>query len=65
MTLRAASPVNIGSSRYVRLGKMPSNRLKNPLTKKGGRTNPYLPSDSTDSLQRGREFVGPFVVTNL
>ena len=28
MTLTAASPVNIGSSRYVRSGKMPANGLK-------------------------------------
>jgi hypothetical protein len=28
MTLTAPSPVNIGSSRFVRSGKMPSTRLK-------------------------------------
>ena len=28
MTLTAASPVNIGSSRFIRSGKMPSNGLK-------------------------------------
>jgi hypothetical protein len=31
MTLTAASPVNIGSHRFIRLGDAASNVLKNPL----------------------------------
>ncbi len=56
MTLTAVSPVNIGSSRFVRSGKMLSTGLKIRWEKSREGSSPSLGTNYSNSLQTHQGF---------